>query len=60
MKKKHRDITVNGIKYGWIGGCGWLTIYKDKKPIWSNTKMIVESSITPAYVRNIIETEINK
>lgn len=58
MKKKHRDITVNGVKYGWISGCGWLTIYKDKKVIWSNVKMITESSITPSFVRGIIEKEI--
>lgn len=60
MKKKHRDITVDGVKYGWIGGCGWLTIYKDKKPIWSNIKMFAESRITPSFVRGIIEKEIEQ
>lgn len=54
MKKKHRDITVNGIRCGWIGGCGQLSIYKDKKVVFYTSK-ITESSITPSIVEKIIK-----
>jgi hypothetical protein len=56
MKKKHRDITVNGVKYGWIAGVGgYLTIYKDKKKIWENGyKGDSPEVITPKHVAEVI------
>jgi len=57
MKKKHRDIIVNGLPYAWTyqqsEQGGELKIWKNKKVIY---KSQVEStvSVTPAYVAELI------
>ena len=40
MKKKHRNIIVDGFEYGWVVGEDrfdymekWFTVYKNKKPL---------------------------
>ena len=62
MKKKHRDIVVNGQTYGWIvkRHMGWgerpfktLRIFRNKKVI-SKTEFRDEE-ITPKTVKAIIE-----
>ena len=59
MKKKHRDIIVNGLPYTWSyqpndkqEGGGVLKIWKNKKVIY---KSEVECDIvTPSYVAELI------
>ena len=57
MKKKHRDIVVNDITYGWTfnksGKEYYIRIWKDKKIIHSCTVRIPE--ITPALIADIIK-----
>ena len=56
MKKKHRDITVDNVKYAWMfkgyPKDGHLTIWKDKKVIYSKD---VRQVITPRDVATIIK-----
>jgi hypothetical protein len=55
MKKKHRDIVVNGKPYAWlVRGCCTLVIFKDKKVIYEQRRE--EYSITPELVDSIIRT----
>jgi hypothetical protein len=54
-RKKHRDIIVDGVKYGWTTyGMGkYISIWKDKRVIFeteSNTY-----SIKPSYIKKIIK-----
>lgn len=62
MKKKHRDITVNTIKYGWIAephtinGMVELRVYKDKK-VWFKTNFL--GVIKPQDVRDHIVAKLN-
>lgn len=57
MKKKHRDITVDKVTYGWIAeahaitGMVELRVYKDKK-VWFKTNFL--GVVKPADVRNHI------
>ncbi len=55
MKKKFREITVDGVKYGWaIKMHSSLIIWKDKKQIHSvNTEHII---VTPAFVADTIKS----
>jgi hypothetical protein len=55
MKKKHRDITVNEVQYGWlIRYVDTVVIYKDKKIIYE--EKCNEYPITPKVIENIIKT----
>lgn len=61
MKKKHRDITVDGVQYGWtvkdnVDGDGghMLVIWKDKKII--HEKFMCGLTITPGLVKRVIES----
>jgi hypothetical protein len=58
MKKKHRDIVVDGITYGWIGGWGWARIYKDKK-LWFNYNND-DGWILPSMVADAIKEWLKK
>jgi len=62
MKKKHRDITVDGVKYAWtIYGGGKehdVTIWKDKKELFTKTDIRV-GSVTPKLISELIK-EYNK
>ena len=63
MKKKHRDITVYGEKYGWTvrGGEGYaktLCIWKDKKII-KEIRIASHYSITPKLVADCIKEPDN-
>jgi len=64
MKKKCRDIVVDGIKYVWTlgkynadgdGGIA-LNIWKDKKLIWK-TECFHNITITPKIVKEVILQE---
>jgi len=62
MKKKHRDITVDGVEYAWTVSSG---LYGKVVSIWLNKKVIHKFetcrkySITPKDVQEAI-TELNK
>jgi len=60
MKKKHRDITVGDVKYGWtLAGGGKehdVTIWKDKKPWFCTTLRL--GSVTPKDVADLIERRL--
>jgi len=60
MKKKHRDITVDGVKYAWTikndcdgygGNC--VSIWKDKKVIHED--IISGIDITPKTIADMIK-----
>jgi hypothetical protein len=54
MKKKHRDITVDGVVYGWIIGTDWVKIYLNKKVLFQSD--IDEFDIiTPANIAKLIK-----
>jgi hypothetical protein len=53
MKKKHRDITVDGVKYGWTVTYDTLSIWKDKKIIL--TEDVTHCTVTPGVVADIIK-----
>lgn len=61
MKKKFRNITVNGKKYGWTtrGNCDGD--YNTALYIWFNKKIIYTEivkggiDVTPGFVKSIIE-----
>lgn len=60
MKKKHRDITVDGVKYGWISdvkGNG-ARVFKDGKP-WFSFDSHAES-IKPGIIKHLIQKELAK
>jgi len=60
MKKKHRDITVDGITYGWIPREGYARIWKDRKEwftIYENEgKVFLPSMIADAIKRKLKES----
>ena len=65
MKKKYRDIAVNGETYGWIVNYVDIedrdlgfSIYKNKKYLFSSRSK--ESSITPSLVARCIENHLAK
>ena len=53
MKKKHRDITVDGEKYAWVSNGYSVTIWKDKKEILSLS--VNKISVTPKYISELIK-----
>jgi len=61
MKKKHRDIIVNGLPYAWsyqpngdkYEGGGELKIWKNKKVIYKS-EVECDVSVTPSYVSELI------
>jgi hypothetical protein len=54
MKKKHRDIVVDGVKYAWyVDRCCNFTIWKDCKKIYSIG--LDEITITPQIVADKIK-----
>jgi len=60
MKKKHRDITVEGVKYAWtIYGNGkekYVSIWKDKKVILTQTFRL--QSVTPKDIEELIREKL--
>ena len=56
MKKKYRDITVDGVKYTWMVSLETLTIWKDKKVI--KTENVEHCIVTPSIVADLIK-ELN-
>jgi len=60
MKKRHRDITVDGVKYGWTlnshGKERYIKVWKDKKPIL--TKTFRQQSVTPKDVEELIRENL--
>lgn len=65
MKKKYRDITVNGKKYAWAvsnsnaddGDDSILKIWCNKIVIWQE---LINQEITPKIVSEIIKNKISK
>lgn len=61
MKKKHRDITVDNVKYGWIAephtitGIVELRVYKDKK-VWFKTNFL--GAVKPGDVKDHITKQL--
>ena len=59
MKKKYRDITVDGVKYAWSCNSYYVTIWKDKKIILHHNADILlkkgEADVTPKYVAELIK-----
>jgi len=53
MKKKYRDITVDGVKYAWMTSYQTLTIWKDKKVI--KTHDVTHCVVTPKMVAELIK-----
>lgn len=55
MKKKHRDIEVDGVQYAWIAReNGTVTIWKDKKPICEDTVYAGDVAVIPPMVKHAI------
>jgi len=58
MKKKHRDITVKGVKYAWTikDDCEYSNV-----KIWQNKKVIHEELVpahlivAPGFIKEVIE-----
>lgn len=57
MKKKHRDIVVNGVQYGWIAMYGNVRIFKDKVIIGTYT-IPDHLDITPKIVAALIKDPV--
>ena len=56
MKKKHRDIVVDGIQYGWmVDGCNHVRIWKDKKVIAEYDIEYQHDSVTPGMIAGLIK-----
>jgi hypothetical protein len=61
MKKKHRDIVVNGLLYAWSyqpnddkqEGGGELKIWKNKKVIYKS-EVDCDVIVTPSYIAELI------
>ena len=60
MKKKHRDITVDGVKYAWTlrkwSKEIYVKIWKDKKPLF--TKTFRQPTVTPKDVEELIKENL--
>lgn len=60
MKKKHRDITVDGVQYGWTlkseGKEKYVSIWENKKKLF--TKMFRTESVTPKDVSDTIKAHL--
>jgi hypothetical protein len=60
MKKKHRDIVVNGVTYGWIAdGYNHLRIFKDKQVIAEFDIDYRHDAVTPKMVAALITDPID-
>jgi len=57
MKKKHRDIVVDGVTYGWISGFGQVSIFLNKKRI-GGIQTEGHMDITPKLIADAIRTII--
>ena len=57
MKKKHRYITVDDVKYVWIPGRYYCTVYKDRKQI---VYFEDDGPITPSMIAAKIRQSLNK
>lgn len=64
MKKKHREITVNGISYAWSvravdheDGSSLVILWKDKKEIGKVS--LKEEDITPSQIEKIIKEKFD-
>ena len=58
MKKKHRDIVVDGVKYGWTVDWSKLKIWKDKKVIATHD-IPERHDITPSIVAGLIKDPVD-
>jgi hypothetical protein len=63
MKKKHRNITVEGVQYAWSIGGNDYDIGSTKVNIWRDKKIIISASlfdeeITPKQIADIIKARI--
>lgn len=61
MKKKHRDITVNGVKYAWVCenyGYGY-TVWKNRKH-WFRVHLGSDTTVTPKMVATEIEKRLDE
>ena len=56
MKKKHRDIVVDGVQYGWtMDGCYRVKIWKDKKVIAKYEIEYHHDAVTPKMIAALIK-----
>jgi len=59
MKKKHRDIVVDGQQYGWmVDGCNHVRIWKDKKVIAEYDIEYQHDSVTPRMIVGLIKDPV--
>ena len=62
MKKKHRDIVVDGVQYGWMVEwfCGYhqVRIWKDKKVIATFDIEHHHDNITPGIIAELIKDPV--
>ena len=54
MKKKHRDIVVDGVQYGWTVWCNTVKLWKDKK-VFAEYDIPYHHDITPKIVAGLIK-----
>lgn len=55
MKKKYRDIEVDGVQYAWIAReNGSVTIWKDKKPIYEDIVFAGSVPVVPPMIATVI------
>lgn len=65
MKKKYRNITVDGVEYAWKiyldDGCKFIRIWEDKKIIHDGfvSDYTEEETITPIIIKNIIKNVLH-
>lgn len=60
MKKKHRDIIVIGIQYGWISNNrNHIKIWKDKKVILEFDIEFHHEAITPSMIAALIKDPVD-
>ena len=59
-RKKHRDIIVDGVKYGWTTyNMGkYISIWKDKQVIFETENNSPDHSIKPSYIKEIIKENV--
>lgn len=54
MKKKHRDIVVDGVQYGWTVWCNTVKLWKNKK-VFAEYDIPYHHDITPKIVAGLIK-----
>jgi hypothetical protein len=60
MKKKHRDIVVDGQQYGWmVDGCNHVRIWLNKKVVAEFDVPYEHDRVTPKIVAGLISDPIN-